>query len=120
MKHRIEHHTSKSKTGIPRLPAVIAIVCDYPRRVHNESISGVRLCYPVGPSRSWFAERRAWKGRMDDLAHVPLPDYINLTDIKPRRNGWNEQVIPAGQRGCVEANDVKYEGLLNVTLASWV
>lgn len=75
---------------------------------------------PRGPFGSRLAERRAWKGGTYDLAHVPLPDYINLTDVEARRNGWNERAIPAGQRGCVEANGVKREGLLNVTLASWV
>lgn len=53
---------------------------------------------------------------MDDLAHVPLPDYINLTDTELRRTVGTSELLSQPMPRRVEANDVKCKGLLNVTL----
>lgn len=45
-----------------------------------------------------FSFEDAKKGRMDDLAHVPLPDYINLTDVELRLERTS---CPVDQRGDV-------------------
>lgn len=70
---------------------------------------------PLGVDRCSRSVEDRRKGRVDDLAHVPLLDYINVRRVRRTRRAGLQK---AGQRGGVwRPTNVKCKDLLNV---SWV